>query len=82
MITDGYEIECDVCHKKEFFQDGEDATLVGDWYYGFADNGAGHLCTDCWDTQENTRDDQARMAQAEDDVPYASAIRANLNGEG
>ena len=93
MKTDGYQIECDVCHKKEFFQEGEDATIVGDWYYGIPDNG-GHLCTDCWNSQENTRDEQAKLAQAEDNdqwekltdsaesiIPYASAIRDNLNGK-
>ena len=82
MKTDGYQIECDVCHKKEFFQEGEDATLVGDWYYGIPGNG-GHLCTDCWNSQENTRDDRAAQGIAElEMVPYASAIRDNLNGEG
>jgi len=80
MKTPGYEIECDVCHKKEFFQEGEDATLVGDWYYGIPGNG-GHLCTDCWNSQENTRDEQERLARFEDGediIPYASAIRENL----
>lgn len=82
MITPGYyEIECDVCHKKEFFPEGEDATLVGDWYYGIPDDG-GHFCTDCWSSQENTRDDRAAQGIAElEMVPYASSIRDNLNGE-
>lgn len=106
MITPGYQIECDVCHKQEFFQEGEDATLVGDWYYGLPDNG-GHLCTDCWNSHDNAREEQAkspqqqnteawrrelrcscadvarkRLAAHEDSIPYASAIRDNLNGEG
>lgn len=87
MITVGYEIECDACHKKEYFPEGEDATLVGDWYYCILQGDGGHLCTDCWNSQENTRDEQAKLAQAEEIEfdnrhPYASAIRDNLNGEG
>lgn len=66
-----------------------DATISSDWWT----KDDLFYCDGCWQTQENTRDEQAKLALAEDNdqwekltdaaeslIPYASAILDNLNG--
>lgn len=56
-----------------------DAAISSDWHFM---DGL-FYCDACGEAQENTRDDLAAQGIAElEMVPYASAIRANLNGEG
>lgn len=83
MKTPGFNLKCDICWKTEFFGDGEDY-LEFDWHNGIPDTkyDGCHLCTDCWDEQELNKAQRGEGIAELEMVPYASAIRANLNGEG
>lgn len=85
MKTPGFNLKCDICWKTDFFGDGVDY-LEFDWHNGIPGTkyDGFHLCSDCWDEQENTRDERAAQGIAElEMVPYASAVRDCLdNGEG
>lgn len=79
MKTHGYKIDCDdpFCSHSEFFELEEDY-LDGDWYRVDGED----LCDECANGRENTRDEQAKIAEIEG-IPYASAVRDCLNnGEG
>lgn len=88
MKTPGYKITCDGkgCKASEFFETDED-WRDADWYPHPDYPDTRHLCDDCWNSQENTRDEQAKLSQAEEIEfdsrhPYTSAIRDSLNNGG
>lgn len=85
MKTPGYKITCGApgCTTSEFFERTENH-LDGDWWRIDGED----LCDDCAHAKEEAREEQIKLAAAEEatkwggDIPYADAIRASLNGEG
>lgn len=86
MKFPGYKITCDAhgCTNSEFFERTENH-LDGDWWRIDGED----LCDDCAQAKEDARDEMRLKMEREaqgiaelEMVPYASAIRDNLNGEG